>query len=52
MDFLPRLIWRNIFRQKLRSGLTALGIVIAVIAFALLRTMVDAWYAGVNASSS
>lgn len=52
MDFLPRLIWRNIFRQKLRSGLTALGIVIAVVAFALLRTVVDAWYAGVNASSS
>lgn len=52
MDFLPRLVWRYIFRQKLRSGLTALGIVIAVVAFALLRTVVDAWYAGVNASSS
>ncbi|MGZ8219350.1 ABC transporter permease [Methylomagnum sp.] len=52
MDFLLRLIWRNLFRQKLRSGLTALGIIIAIIAFALLRTMVDAWYAGVNASSS
>jgi putative ABC transport system permease protein len=52
MDFLPRLIWRNLLRQKLRSGLTALGLVIAVIAFALLRTVVDAWYTGVNSSSS
>ncbi len=52
MAFLLRLMWRNIFRQKLRVGLTGLGIVIAVIAFALLRTLVDAWYAGVNASSS
>jgi putative ABC transport system permease protein len=52
MDFIPRLILRNLFRQKLRSGLTALGIVIAVIAFAVLRTVVDSWYAGVDASSS
>jgi putative ABC transport system permease protein len=52
LDFLPRLVWRNIFRQKLRCGLTGLGIVIAVIAFALLRTVVDAWYAGVNAASA
>lgn len=52
MDFLPRLILRNLFRQKLRTFLTALGIVIAVVAFGLLRTIVDAWYAGVEASSA
>jgi putative ABC transport system permease protein len=32
--------------------LTALGIVIAIVAFALLRTVVDAWYAGAEATSA
>ncbi|HYE34433.1 ABC transporter permease [Methylocaldum sp.] len=47
-----RLAFRNLFRHKLRTGLTALGIVIAIIAFALLRTVVDAWYAGAEATSA
>ena len=32
--------------------LTVVGIVVAIVAFGLLRTVVDAWYAGANASSS
>jgi putative ABC transport system permease protein len=50
--FVPLLVLRNLFRHKLRTVLTALGIVVAIAAFGLLRTIVDAWYAGANASSS
>jgi putative ABC transport system permease protein len=50
--FVPLLVLRNAFRHKLRTTLTAIGIVIAIAAFGLLRTIVDAWYAGANASSS
>ncbi len=46
------LVLRNAFRHKLRTGLTIVGIVVAITAFGLLRTIVDAWYAGVEASSS
>src|SRR3989304_7241826 len=52
MDYLLRLIIRNIMRHPLRTLLTAVGIVVAITAFGLLRTTVDAWYAGVEASSS
>jgi putative ABC transport system permease protein len=47
---LLRLIVANAFRHKLRTLLTVFGLAIAVLAFAMLRTVVDAWYAGVNAS--
>lgn len=47
-----RMLWRNAFRHKLRTGLTLVGITIAILAFGMLRTVIDAWYAGVNASSS
>ncbi|MFO1398017.1 MAG: FtsX-like permease family protein [Burkholderiales bacterium] len=50
--FVPFLILRNAFRHKLRTSLTMIGIVVAIVAFGLLRTVVDAWYAGVNATSS
>mgnify|MGYP000937360023 CR=1 FL=1 len=50
--FVPFLILRNAFRHKLRTTLTMIGIVVAIVAFGLLRTVVDAWYAGVNATSS
>jgi putative ABC transport system permease protein len=50
--FVPLLVLRNAFRHKLRTFLTILGIVVAIVAFGLLRTIVDAWYAGANASSS
>jgi putative ABC transport system permease protein len=50
--FLLRLLLRNAFRHRLRTLLTLLGLVVAVSAFGLLRTIVEAWYAGANASSS
>ena len=49
---LSRLVAKNAFRHKLRTALTVVGIVVAITAFGLLRTIVDAWYAGANASSS
>jgi len=45
-----RFILRNAFRRKLRTLLTVVGLAIAILAFAILRTIVDAWYAGVAAS--
>lgn len=50
--FLLRLLLRNAFRHRLRTALTIVGLVVAVSAFGLLRTLIDAWYAGVEASSS
>src|SRR5512144_2219103 len=50
--FVPLLVVRNALRHKLRTALTVVGIVVAIGAFGLLRTVVDAWYAGANASSS
>ncbi len=38
-------------RHKLRTGLTVLGIIVAIVAFGLLRTVVDAWYSGAEGSS-
>ena len=49
---LLKLLLRNAFRHKLRAGLTICGICVAILAFGLLRTIVSAWYAGVDASSS
>ena len=46
-----RLIFKNALRHKLRTILTILGISVAVIFFGVLRTVVDAWYAGVEASA-
>lgn len=50
--FLLKLLSRNAFRHRLRTLLTILGITVAILAFGLLQTVVSAWYAGVNASSS
>jgi putative ABC transport system permease protein len=47
-----KLILKNSVRHKLRTFLTILGIAIAVMAFGILRTVVTAWYAGVEASSA
>ncbi|RJR30149.1 MAG: FtsX-like permease family protein [Desulfobacteraceae bacterium] len=49
---LLKLLFRNGFRHKLRTLLTLTGLCVAVLAFGLLRTVVDAWYAGVSASSA
>ena len=50
--FLFKLLLKNAFRHKLRTLLTMVGLVVAISAFGLLRTIVDAWYAGVEGSSS
>lgn len=42
---------RNALRHKLRTALTVLGLTVAILSFGLLRTVVDAWYAGVDAAS-
>jgi putative ABC transport system permease protein len=47
-----KLLLRNAFRHKLRSLLTVFGVAVAVLAFGLLRTVVDAWYAGVSAAAA
>lgn len=47
-----KILFKNAFRHKLRTGLTVLSITIAILAFGLLRTVVSAWYAGVEASSA
>jgi putative ABC transport system permease protein len=47
-----KLVVRNVFRARLRSALTIVGLVIAVLAFGLLQTVVRAWYAGADAASA
>ncbi|RZI80009.1 MAG: ABC transporter permease [Rubrivivax sp.] len=50
--FIFKLLLKNAFRHKLRTILTMVGLVVAISSFGLLRTIVDAWYAGVDATSS
>lgn len=47
-----RLIAKNALRHKLRTGLTVLGLVVATLAFGLLQTVINAWYAGAAAASN
>ena len=47
-----KLVFKNIFRHRLRSLLTIAGLVIAILAFGVLRTVVHAWYAGADAASA
>jgi putative ABC transport system permease protein len=47
-----KILFRNTVRHKLRTGLTVLGITIAILAFGLLRTVITTWYMGVEASSA
>ncbi|MGB6066103.1 MAG: ABC transporter permease [Desulfomonilaceae bacterium] len=49
---LAKLILRNVFRHKLRTVLTIVGIAVAMLAFGVLRTLVAAWYTGVEGSSA
>jgi putative ABC transport system permease protein len=46
------MVLKNLFRHRLRTGLTMLGIATAVMAFGLIRTIVGAWNAGVAASAA
>jgi putative ABC transport system permease protein len=50
MQFL-KLVLRNALRHKLRTGLTVLGLVVAILAFGLLQTVVDAWYVGAESAA-
>ena len=50
--YILKILFRNAFRHKLRTFLTILGITIAILAFGLLRTFINAWYSGVEASSA
>jgi putative ABC transport system permease protein len=50
--YLAKLVFKNIFRHKLRSALTIVGLVVAILAFGLLRTVVHAWYAGADMASA
>ena len=45
---LLRLILCNTLRHKLRTLLTVLGLLVAILSFGLLQTVVDAWYSGAN----
>lgn len=47
-----KLLFRNAFRHRLRALLTVFGVAVAVLAFGLLSTLVDAWYAGVSAAAA
>ena len=42
---------RNALRHRLRTALTVLGLVVAILSFGLLQTIVDAWYTGANNAS-
>ncbi|MDR5856014.1 ABC transporter permease [Caballeronia sp. LZ062] len=50
--YVLKLILRNATRHTLRTALTVLGLTIAVLAYGLLYTVVDAWYAGAAAASN
>ena len=43
-----KLVARNVLRHRLRTSLTLFGLVVAILAFGVLQTVVDTWYAGVN----
>src|SRR5437867_8543015 len=47
-----KLVFKNLFRHRLRTALTILGIAAAVMGFALIRTIVGAWNAGVTGAAS
>ena len=47
-----KLAVRNALRHKLRTSLTVIGLTVAVLAYGLLQSVVDAWYAGAKAASN
>jgi putative ABC transport system permease protein len=42
---------KNTLRHPLRTGLTILGLAIAIVSFTVIQTSIDAWHAGAAASS-
>lgn len=51
-SYIARLVVKNMWRHRLRTTLTVLGITVAIVSFGLLRTIVDSWYAGAATSSA
>jgi len=49
--FLIKSAFLNAWRHRLRAVLTVTGLVVAILAFGLLKTIVSAWYAGADAAS-
>jgi len=47
-----KIVFGNVLRHRLRTALTIAGIATAVMAFGLIRTIVTAWNAGVEASAA
>lgn len=47
-----KMILKNAFRRKTRTGLTILAIGVAILAFGLLRTVVTTWFSSVEATSA
>jgi putative ABC transport system permease protein len=45
-----KLVTKNSMRRKLRTFLTILGLALAVMAFGLIRTFINAWYAGARSA--
>jgi putative ABC transport system permease protein len=45
-----KLIVKNVFRHKLRTTLTIVGLAVAVMAFGLIQTAVSSWNSGVESS--
>ena len=50
--FALKLILKNALRHRLRTSLTLFGLVVAMLSFGLLQTVINAWYAGAEATSS
>lgn len=48
---LSKLLLKNTMRHKLRTILTVAGLAIAITSYALISTVLEAWYFGVNMSS-
>ncbi len=46
-----KLVSKNSLRHKLRTSLTVFGLAVAVMAFVIIRTTINAWYAGAEAAS-
>ena len=49
--YLLKLILRNALRHRLRTLLTVLGLLVAILSFGVLQTVVDAWYTGANSAA-
>jgi putative ABC transport system permease protein len=49
---LPKMILKNAFRRKFRTGLTILATAIAILAFGLLRTVITTWYGAAESTSA